>query len=331
MTTSSLSPLEVSAKEVPVPTPKAGQLLVRVDAAPINPSDQYFMAGAYNPAQIPPTPYTVGFEGAGTVVEVGEGVEKERWINKKLAFIHPGTWTEYIVFAETYPMKVVMSDKINPVDVASFWINPMTVMNMYDIARKAGVTAVAHNAGASSLGRQLIRLGLKKGFDVVNVVRREAQVEALHAIGAKYVVNMSKDGWQKEWHDITHKLGVTILFDAIGGDVAGEFLAQMPNKSTLYNYGALSGKPLAGFTANDFIFTQKTVTGLWLTSWLPSLKPLDLKDYAGTVAEDLNTGGAIFGSKVAKTFPLEQFKEAVEYANAHTLDGKVYFTPSQKS
>lgn len=166
---------------------------------------------------------------------------------------------------------------------------------------------------------------------MVNIVRRDAQVDALQGMGAKYVINMSKDGWQKEFHDVTHKLGVTILFDAIGGDVAAEFLDQMPPKSTLYNYGALSGKPLAGFTADTFIFQSKTVTGLWLSSWLPSLKPLDLKDYAGTVAEDLNNGGAIFGSKVAKTFPLEQFKEAIEYANAHTLDGKVYLTPSQKS
>ena len=183
------------------------------------------MTGAYNSSQLPPTPYTSGFEGAGTVVEVGEGVDKDRWVSKKLAFLYPGTWTEYIVLAETSLKKLDISDKVKPIDVASFWVNPMTVMNMYDIARKAGVAVVAHNAGASTLGRQLIRLSLKKGFDVVNIVRREAQVEALHAMGAKYVINMSKDGWQKEWHDISHKLGVTILFDAIGGDVASEFLA----------------------------------------------------------------------------------------------------------
>ena len=155
---------------------------------------------------------------------------------------------------ENYPLMIQMSDEVDCIDIASFWVNPMTVMGMYDVARKAGVTAVAHNAGASSLGRQLIRLAQLKGFDVVNVVRREAQVEHLHSLGAKYVINMSKDGWQKEWHDITHKLGVTVLFDAIGGDVANDFLAEMPPKSTLYNYGILSGKPLSGFTADSFIF-----------------------------------------------------------------------------
>ena len=72
------------------------------------------------------------------------------------------------------------------------------------------------------------------------------------------------------------------------------------------------------------------MTGLNLGTALAQMTPLEVKDYCGTIAADLNSGGAIFGSKVAKTFPLEQYKEAIEYANAHTLDGKVYLTPSKK-
>ena len=183
---------------MPIPTPQPGSLLVRVEVVPINQSDQHFMKGTYNQFATPQAPYIVGFEGAGVVVDVGEGVDKKKWLNKKISFgtNTGGTWAEYISFPESYPFKMVMSDKVNLLDIASSVINPMTVMAMYDLAMKAGVTAIANNVGASSLGRQLIRLSQKKGFDVVNVVRRQAQVDELQAMGAKYIVNMSKEGWQ---------------------------------------------------------------------------------------------------------------------------------------
>ena len=102
---------------------------------------------------VPDPPFTIGFEGAGVVVDVGEGVDKEEWMNKRVSFAQAGSWTEYVCVAVAYPMKVVMSDTVKGIDVASFWVNPMTVMGMYDLARKAGASAIAHNAGASSLGR----------------------------------------------------------------------------------------------------------------------------------------------------------------------------------
>ena len=79
-------------------------------------------------------------------------------MNKKISFAQAGSWAEYICLPVAYPMKVQMSETVKCIDVASFWVNPMTVMGMYDVARKAGATVIAHNAGASSLGRQLIRL-----------------------------------------------------------------------------------------------------------------------------------------------------------------------------
>lgn len=79
----------------------------------------------------------------------------------------------------------------------------------------------------------------------------------------------------------------------------------MPHNSTLYNYGLLSGKPLSGFSPDLFIFEWKSIKGLGFTSILETMTPLDLKDYFGTVAEDLNNGGKIFGSKIAKKYPLE--------------------------
>lgn len=87
------------------------------------------------------------------VVEVGEGVDKDQWINKKVSFLSRGTWSEYVCLPAAYPMKIEMSDKVESIDIASFWVNPMTVVAMYDVARKAGIEAVAHNAGASTLGR----------------------------------------------------------------------------------------------------------------------------------------------------------------------------------
>ncbi len=332
---SSIEKQEFGATKVPLPEPKAGELLIRVEAAPINPSDQYMAVGQYCPDKIPSLPYKLGLEGAGIVTGVGEGVDKEAWLDKKVSFAcnpfqanAPGSYSQFITLPVEYPTKVVMSPDVPCVEMASLWVNPMTVMGFYDIAKKAGVSAIAHNAGASALGKQLFRLGQLKGFEVVNVVRRAAQVDYLHSIGSKHVVNTSEEGWQAVFKETTEKLGATILFDAIGGDIASTFLGLMPYGSTLYNYGLLSGKPLSGFSGADFIFQQKGVKGFWLGPWMMSLKPLELKDYIGTVAADINAGGKIFGSKVAKTFTLGEIHEAIKYANANTLEGKVYMTPN---
>ncbi len=220
-----------------------------------------------------------------------------------------------------------MSPDVSCISIASFWVNPMTVMAMYDIAKKAGVSTIVHNAGASSLGVQLFKLGQQKGFEVVNVVRRAAQVEYLHSIGSKHVLSTGDDGWQDKFKSLTAKLNATVIFDAIGGEMCGTFLDLMPEGSTLYNYGLLSGKPPSGFSTSTFLMGGRTLKGLTLASWMKPLKPLELKDYKGIVAADLNAGGKVLGSKVAKTFPLEAFEEAVKYANANTLEGKVYFTP----
>ena len=134
------------------------------------------MKGVYNPSVKVEVPYTVGYEGAGIVVGVGEGVDETRWLEKKLSFLNRGTWAEYIIMPESYKFKMVMSDKVNCIDIASCWVNPITVMFMYDVARKAGIQTIVHNAGASTLGQQLIKLGQQKGFDTINVVRREEQV-----------------------------------------------------------------------------------------------------------------------------------------------------------
>ena len=213
---------------------------------------------------------------------VATGAGAEGLLNKKVAFVInpfqekvPGTWAQFVCLPASWPMMAVLDDATDYLSAGSVYVNPFTALSMYDIAKKKSVSTIIHNAGASALGKQLLRLTQKKGIELINVVRRPAQKEELHAMGSKYVIDTSKDGWEEEFKALSHELKATIIFDAIAGDIAGKFLSLMPNGSTLYNYGGLSGKPVGGFTGAEFIFQGKSVSGLWLGPYVMGLNPAE--------------------------------------------------------
>ena len=244
--------LELSIASVDVPEPAPHEVLVRIEAAPINPSDLGLLLStadletattsgtAESPvvtATIPPQTLRglaarigesmpVGNEGAGVVVAAGSSDEAQALVGRTVAIIGGATYAEYRCLPAT--MCLALPDGTDPAQGASCFVNPLTALGMVETMRMEGHHALVHTAAASNLGQMLNRICIADGVPLVNIVRRTEQEELLRGLGAIHVCNSTSPTFMD---DLTHALtdtGATIAFDAIGGGrQAGQILAGM--------------------------------------------------------------------------------------------------------
>ena len=242
--------LELSLASVPNPQPGPGEVLVRIEASPINPSDIGLLLGAADvttgqvsgTATQPvltfdiPAPYLramagrvgqsmpVGNEGAGTVVAAGPGAEA--LIGRKLAIIGGAMYAEYRCVKASDA--IVLPEDATAADGASCFVNPLTALGMVETMRREGHTALVHTAAASNLGQMLNRICLADGVALVNIVRSADQAKLLTDMGAAHVVNSSLPSFMEDLTTALAETGATIAFDAIGGGkLAGQILTCM--------------------------------------------------------------------------------------------------------
>ncbi len=233
--------LEITLEEVSVPDPGPGEVIVRVEAAPINPSDLGLLVGFADMttaevsgttdrpvvnAEVPQAlmkhmaarvdqPLPVGNEGAGIVVEAGSSDAAQALIGKTVAIIGGGMYTQYrCIEAEQC---LVLPDGTTPAEGASCFVNPLTALGMVETMRLEGHSALVHTAAASNLGQMLNKICINDGVDLVNIVRKQEQVDLLKGIGAKVVCNSSADSFTEDLTDALVTTGATLAFDATGG------------------------------------------------------------------------------------------------------------------
>jgi NADPH:quinone reductase-like Zn-dependent oxidoreductase len=262
--------LELSLVDVELSPPGPGEVIVRMEAAPLNPSDLGLLTGpadlatldqrgtADRPvltAEIPEQrmpmvrarlneSMPVGNEGAGTVVAAGDGAEE--LIGKTVAVIGGGMYTQYrkARLSDLLPFP----DGVTAREGASAFVNPLTALAMVETMRAEGHTALVHTAAASNLGQMLNRICIADGVSLVNIVRSAEQAKILHEIGAKYVVDSTSENFRDELVDALAETGATLAFDAIGGGkLAGQILAAMEvaanrNATTYSRYGSNTHK-----------------------------------------------------------------------------------------
>lgn len=244
--------LRLELVETPMPTPKSGQVIVRIEATPINPSDHGVMFGWTNMADATSTgsgkdtvlsapvspqgmgvmkaridqPLPVGNEGAGTVVAAGDSDYAQSLVGKLVAVMGGGMYGQYRCLDAMMCMPLLPEHTAK--DGASCFVNPLTALSMIETMRMEDHTALVHTAAASNLGQMLVRICQDDGVDLVNIVRKEEQAELLRGMGAKYVVNSSNDNFMAELTDAIHATGATLGFDATGGGkLASDILSAM--------------------------------------------------------------------------------------------------------
>ncbi len=246
------SMLQLSIVDVERPTPRPHEILVEVQATPINPSDLgLLLAGAdlttlvaggseSHPtleAQLPPAVFAamagrvgeslpVGNESAGVVVEAGDSDEARALLGSTVAVLGGAMYAEYRCVPVASAL--VLPDGTDPRDGASMFVNPLTALAMTETMRREGHTALVHTAAASNLGQMLNKICITDGIELVNIVRKPSQAELLRSIGASHIVDSSSDSFRDDLIAALTTTGATIAFDAIGGGpLAGQILSAM--------------------------------------------------------------------------------------------------------
>jgi NADPH2:quinone reductase len=267
--------LEIAITESERPIPKDNEVLIEIQATPINPSDLGLLLGpgdintlkaedskitmdvpeaimgAMKPRLNIPMP--VGNEGSGIVVEAG--ADAQEMMGKVVSVVGGGMYTQYRCLPAASCM--VMNEGTQPRECASSFVNPLTALGMVETMRMEGHTALVHTAAASNLGQMLVKICLDDGVQLVNIVRKQEHVDLLKSIGAHFVCNSSDDDFKEQLTAAIIETKATLAFDATGGgELAGQILTCMeiaarknateysPYGSTqhkqVYIYGALN-------------------------------------------------------------------------------------------
>ncbi len=293
--------LELSLASVATPEPEADEVIVRVEASPLNPSDMGLLFGgadmataeasgtADSPvvtAKVSPAVMTamagrvgqslpVGNEGAGVVIQAGTSPAAQALIGKTVAILGGAMYSQYRCIKAAQCL--VLPPGITPAEGASCFVNPLTVLGMVGTMRAEGHKALVHTAAASNLGQMLVRLCLKDGVGLVNIVRKQEQVDLLRKIGATHVCNSTSPTFREDLVEALVATGATLAFDATGGGrLAGQILTAMEvaaNRSaTEYSrYGSTVHKQVyiyGGLDRSPTEFTRNFGTAWGIGGWL---------------------------------------------------------------
>lgn len=202
-------------------------------------------------------------------------------------------------------------------------VNPMTAWALLNNARQMGINAVVQTAAASALGRMIIRLGQRMNIQMINIVRRAEQIDELHTLGAKYVLNSSADDFDRQLREICKAQNVQLAFDAVAGEMTGRLLQAMPNGARVTIYGGLSDQPCT-IPLDQLIFRGKSVDGFWLSTWLPAQEPARLQNIMQEVQALM---GSELQTEVRGRYGLQDAAKALHEYAAQMSGGKILFTP----
>jgi NADPH:quinone reductase-like Zn-dependent oxidoreductase len=355
--------LELTLAKVPVTEPGPDEVLVRVDATPINPSDIGLLFGAADMSKatysgsgasakvVAPVPEAyrramaaragqslpAGNEGAGEVIKAGANAQ--HLLGKTVAILGGAMYAQYRTLKASDCL--LMHPGVTAAEGASCFVNPLTALGMTETMRLEGHTALVHTAAASNLGQMLQKICLKDGIQLVNIVRSDAQAKILKDIGAVHVVDTSKASFMDDLIAALTDTGATIAFDAIGGGkLAGQILTGMevaavkrsPGFSRygsntykqVYIYGGLDTGP----TELNRAFGMTWGVGGWLlTPFIAKIGPVETEKLRQRVASEVKT---TFASHYSHNISLSDMlsKAAVDGYNKKATGEKYLVNPN---
>lgn len=358
--------LQLSLERAPIPEPAADEVLIRIEAAPINPSDLALLLGpadistarvggtADNPtltATVPPKGMSaiagradqsmaVGNEGAGVVVKAGANARG--LLGKTVAALGGGMFSQYRVVKAAACLP--LPDGTSPAEGASCFVNPLTALSMVENMRRENHTALVHTAAASNLGQMLNKICLKDGVPLVNIVRSAEQATTLQNIGARHVCDSTSPNFMTELTDAIAATGATLAFDAVGGGkLANQILicmeAAINRKATsysrygsavhkqVYSYGVLDTRPIEIDRSN--VGMAWSVSGWLLTYFLEKIGAQATQKLRERIVAELKT---TFASHYTAEISLaEALRPEVIQAYSRRATGEKYLINPNKS
>ena len=358
--------MELSLQSTSIPAPAADEVIVRIEAAPINPSDlglllanaDWSQAKVSGTSQQPvvTTPLSanavqalaaridmsmpVGNEGAGVVTEAGSSAAAQALVGKTVAVLGGAMYAQYRCVKVNQCL--VLPEGASAADGASCFVNPLTALGMVGTMQREGHKALVHTAAASNLGQMLNRLCLADGVSLVNIVRKQEQEDLLKAAGATYVCRSDSATFLKDLTDALAATGATIAFDALGGGpLAGQILGCMEaavNRGVkVYSrYGSTTHKQVYLYGSLDMTPTVLNrnygmawgIGGWLVTPYIEKIGPLAFQEMKERVARELKT---TFASHYSQVISLaEALRPDVIAAYAKRATGKKYLINPNK-
>lgn len=313
---------QLSIEEIDLPLPKKGEVLIKMDSSPINPSDLALLDGGYLERNYPFTP---GLEGSGTVIRTGGGILARLRMGKRVACSPnsgaDGSWAEYMVTSAMHcaPLPSNMSLEHG----SMMLINPMTAMAFIQLAREGKHRAMVNNAAGSSLGKMLIRMCHLKEIPLINIVRKEEQREELKQMGATHVLNSSSKTFESDLKQLAGHLEATLFLDAVTGSQSSLLLRAAPAGTTMLAYARLSGEAISA-DPGSLIRENKILQGFQLGNWLQGKSLLYKMRFISRVKQYL---GEELASHIRHSTPLAEVAEALEEYRQNMSKGKIILKP----
>jgi NADPH2:quinone reductase len=305
----------LSLKQFDKPTPQTNHVIVKLLAGNINPSDFFFISGTYRFK--PEFPQIAGFEGAGVIDSVGNGVNLP--VGTLVAFFSKNAWAEYA----TIPQEdVIVLPHDFPVDKAGqFSLNPITAWGLLErVAIKAGDWLLL-TAGNSVVSKLLIQIAKLRNINVIATVRDTKTTATLTAYGA-HVINVSDADLVESVQQITEGKGVNAALDAVGGKTGTDVIKCLQPGGKLIIYSRLSADPVQ-FHNSDVLYKNLSISGFGIRSYLESKTAEQKRDIIQSLIKII--GAPEFKMEVAASYPLDDYKEAIKAVAEAKQEGKVLF------
>ena len=305
-------------KEVDVPIPQKGEVLIKMMAAPINPSD---LAKAREITAEEAADFIPGIEGCGTVVAAGKGLMPRLFMGKRVAcsskYKTSGTWAEFMVTpaGSCFPV----GKKISSEQAAMTIVNPMTALAFLDYTLRNKHKAVVLTAAASALAKMAVSLFGKHGIKVLSIVRSEESVMELKKLNQQHSLNSSEPDFQIKFRDWCSVENATLMFDAVGGEMVNQLLDQLPARSTIILYGSLSQQKVE-FLPPQLVRENKKIIGFFLGLWIHEQGMIKTILNLRKVNKMLRQG---METRVQAVFSLDDIQQAVELYEKNMGKGKV--------
>jgi NADPH:quinone reductase len=311
---------KLTLREIPVPRPQMGQVLIRMAAAPINPSDLGSLSGlSYSGKR--QFPFTPGLEGSGTVIEAAEGLMPRLLNGRQVAcsalLTGDGTWAEYMVTSAE--LCVPLNRNVSLEQGATLLVNPLSALAMFEIAQRGKHRAIVSTAAASALGGMILRLGKRRNIPIIHVVRRQVQLDSVRQLGGEYVLNSRDPDFVEQLRTMAHQLQATLLLDAISGTMTQQLAEAAPYGSTILLYSMLSFQDCSIDSRTAFV-KNLHFEGWFLPNWLREknlFQALQLSRQAQSLL------GTDLKSPIHKRFPLASAQKGLETYVGDMSAGKI--------
>ena len=295
-------------------------VLISMEAAPLNPSDFLFVRGIYGIRPAFPSP--VGAEGVGRIAKTGSKVD--RALQGKRVLILPtyeqGTWADQVVV----PVRniVPMSDEADPLQLSMIGINPATAYLL--LSRYVSLMPgdwIGQTAANSAMGQYVIKLAKLAGVKTLNVVRRKEAAEQVRQFGGDRVV-LQGDDLHKDIEEALDGKKLSLVLDTVGGTPGGELAKSLKDGGSVVVYALQSGD-FPALSPKDLIYRGLSLHGFWLINWIRNAPRAEIREIYQKLG-DLVADGSL-SAAVEHVYPLEQFKEAFEQSLRSGRSGKILF------